>query len=126
MYEWVAPLVMNPAILRQNNGYPFKTSLRHTWYVALNNEAVAGFMPVKRTGENYNIDNYYVKGDDAATMGDLLDRIVEEVETSFSLTALVHKRHVECFRQHGFSTIKDWKNYEKMEYNLPDNNDTAT
>jgi hypothetical protein len=30
LYELVAPLVMNPAILRQNNNYPFKTS-RFVW-----------------------------------------------------------------------------------------------
>lgn len=35
LYEWVAPLVMNPAILRQNNNYPFKTSHRHVWYLAV-------------------------------------------------------------------------------------------
>ena len=31
LYELVAPLVMNPAILRQNNNYPFKTSRSHVW-----------------------------------------------------------------------------------------------
>ena len=28
LYEFVCPLVMNPAILRQNNNYPFKTGPR--------------------------------------------------------------------------------------------------
>ena len=27
LYRAVAPLVMNPAVLRQNNNYPFKTSV---------------------------------------------------------------------------------------------------
>ena len=26
LYELVAPVVMNPAVLRQNNNYPFKTT----------------------------------------------------------------------------------------------------
>mgnify|MGYP007079103828 FL=1 len=40
LYELVAPLVMNPAILRQNNNYPFKTSRSHVWYIAFHETAV--------------------------------------------------------------------------------------
>jgi uncharacterized membrane protein len=39
LYELVAPLVMNPAILRQNNNYPFKTSRSHVWYIAFHETA---------------------------------------------------------------------------------------
>ena len=42
LYELVAPLVMNPAILRQNNNYPFKTSRSHVWYIAFHETAVVG------------------------------------------------------------------------------------
>lgn len=35
LYDVLAPLVMNPAVLRQNNNYPFKTTPRHVWFVAL-------------------------------------------------------------------------------------------
>ena len=34
MYELVAPLIMNPAIIRQNNNYPFKTTDHYLWYIA--------------------------------------------------------------------------------------------
>ena len=34
LYPLVGPLVMNPAILRQNNNYPFKTSNRYLWSVS--------------------------------------------------------------------------------------------
>lgn len=33
LYKLVAPLVMSPGILRQNNNYPFKTSIHHIWFV---------------------------------------------------------------------------------------------
>ena len=37
LYPLVGPLVMNPAILRQNNNYPFKTlSLIHIWLESRN------------------------------------------------------------------------------------------
>ena len=29
LFDLVAPLVMNPAVLRQNNNYPFKTTRNH-------------------------------------------------------------------------------------------------
>jgi len=29
LYRLVAPLVMKPCILRENNNYPFKTSMHH-------------------------------------------------------------------------------------------------
>lgn len=34
LFDLVAPLVMNPAVLRQNNNYPFKTTRNHVWYIA--------------------------------------------------------------------------------------------
>ena len=47
LYELVAPVVMNPAVLRQNNNYPFKTTFRYVWHVAVEDGAVMGFMPLK-------------------------------------------------------------------------------
>lgn len=47
LYQLVAPLVMNPAILRQNNNYPFKTSAHYVWFVALEGERILGFVPIE-------------------------------------------------------------------------------
>ena len=35
LYKLVAPLVMNAAILRQNNNYPYTTSSLNEWHVVL-------------------------------------------------------------------------------------------
>lgn len=35
LYERVGPLVMNPAVLRQNNNYPYKTSKNFVWFLLL-------------------------------------------------------------------------------------------
>lgn len=118
LYELVAPLVMNPAILRQNNNYPFKTTHRHRWFIALDgNGTVAGFMPVKDTGERPCIDNYYIRGDEEAVIDRLLGAIKEDPAYNGTLTAVVHKRHVAVFAKNGFSTFLEWKNYNKMDYN---------
>lgn len=118
LYELVAPLVMSPAVIRQNNNYPFKTSFRHTWYVAVEDDTVVGFMPLKAVASGLYIDNYYIQGDDENIIGLLLDNIVKDNDVG--LTALVHKRHVEAFGRNHFRVRSEWKNYDKMFYDLND------
>lgn len=120
LYELVAPLVMNPAILRQNNNYPFKTSARHEWALAIENGEVVGFMPVKLKNEGGDIDNYYISGDRSDIIDALLGQVLANGRLSVDLTALVHKRHVADFARNGFSTVKEWKNYDKMQYDSTD------
>ena len=103
LFELVAPLVMNPAVLRQNNNYPFKTTRKYVWYVAEDGGRVLGFMPVKMAETNYRVDNYYISGDDSSGMERLLD-------------AIVHERHVEGFSRKNFISCVEWKRYVKMRY----------
>ena len=56
LYELVARLVMSPAVLRQNNNYPFKTTPQYTWHIALDGNTVVGFIPVKSTDTGPYID----------------------------------------------------------------------
>ena len=35
LYQLVAPLVMNPVVLKQNYNYPFRTSENFIWFVAV-------------------------------------------------------------------------------------------
>ena len=127
LYELVAPLVMDPLILKQNNNYPFKTSSRHIWYIAFEGDDIIGFMPVKSSSSSLCIDNYYIKDDREDTISAILYRIEEDTAPSSLLTALVHKRHVAAFTKNCFRTWIEWKNYEKMDYNplLKKNGKTA-
>ncbi len=110
LYELVAPLVRKPAILRQNNNSPFKTSLRYRWFIALDNDgSVAGFFPVRSTTGRPYIDNYYIRGDREDTIERLLDVAKVEPEYERTLTALVHKRHVAAFEKNGLTTFLEWK-----------------
>ena len=102
LYPLVGPLVMSPAILRQNNYCPFKTSNR--------------FIPLKKNEKSYHIDNYYIQGDRTETIDALLHRVIDDLGTDSLLTALVHKRHTEPFRQNHFRTDKQLTLYDKMEY----------
>jgi hypothetical protein len=116
LYELVAPLVMNPAVIRQNNNYPFKTSGKYVWYLAMDNKEVVGFVPLKPMNNGYCIDNYYFKGDDKDTVDFLLKNIIEDLCSLYTLTAVVHKRHAKDFIENGFITFLELKNYYKMEY----------
>lgn len=119
LYELVAPLVMNPAIIRQNNNYPYKTTRSHIWYLASEREQIVGFMPVKTGITGALVDNYWLSGDNAQIADELLTHAVGDFGGAGLLTALVHKRHIEVFEKHGFVTTKIWSKYDKMQYNPP-------
>ena len=116
LFDLVAPLVMNPAVLRQNNNYPFKTTRNHVWYIAMDEQRVLGFMPVKMTLTNNCIDNYYISGDNSSVIEVLLDRIIHDFSSDGSLVAVVHERHVEDFSMKNFIPCAEWKKYVKMRY----------
>ena len=109
LFDLVAPLVMNPAVLRQNNNYPFKTTRNHVWYIAMDEQRVLGFMPVKMTLTNNCIDNYYISGDNSSVIEVLLDRIIHDFSSDGSLVAVVHERHVEDFSMKNFIPCVEWK-----------------
>ena len=116
LFELVAPLVMNPAVLRQNNNYPFKTTRKYVWYVAEDGGRVLGFMPVKMAETNYRVDNYYISGDDSSVMERLLDGVIRDFSFGLPLVAIVHERHVEGFSRKNFISCVEWKRYVKMCY----------
>ena len=116
LYELVAPLAMNPAVIRQNNNYPFKTTAKYIWHVAIDSEEVVGFIPLKPLNDGYCIDNYYIKGDDKEVIDYLLESVIKDIADTCQLTALANKRHVNDFLAHNFKTFLELKNYNKMEY----------
>ena len=59
LYELIAPLVLNPAVLRQNNNYPFKTGPKYTWYIAIEKEQILGFIPIKQTSVSSPNDPHF-------------------------------------------------------------------
>ena len=116
LYELVAPLVMDAAVIRWNNGYPFKTSDEYTWYVARRGRKVCGFMPVRRDRARSLIDNYYACDDDSQVLAALLAAAVEGSDGEARLDAMAQKRHAGVFAEGGFETVASLKNYDKMTY----------
>lgn len=115
LYQLVAPLVMNPVILKQNYNYPFRTSDHFEWFVAQNDEEqIPGFMPVERKQSKYVINNYYVANHDK----DLLSLLIGQAVSAFStqtMIAIAFRDDEEIFHNFGFITEKRWTLYIKMK-----------
>ncbi len=112
LYALVAPLVMNPAVIRQNNNYPYKTSAKFIWHLMAEKEKVAGFIPLKPTTNGYCIDNYYYKLDTPEVFEQLLDDVLEAGYDE--LTATAHKRDVDAFTKRGFTVLSQLSKYTKL------------
>lgn len=116
LYQLVAPLVMKPSVLRQNNNYPFKTSAHHVWFVALEGDEVAGFVPVEVKGQSVVINNYHITGEDQEILASMLQEVVRNFAGECKLQSITHTRHMSVFQESGFYVTRTWKLYVKMEY----------
>lgn len=112
LYALVAPLVMNPAVIRQNNNYPYKTSSKYMWHLMVEKDEVIGFIPLKPTLNGYCIDNYYYKLDTPEIFEKLLDDVLEAGHEE--LTATAHKCDVKAFTKRGFTLLTELSKYSKL------------
>ena len=115
LYELVAPLVMNPEILKQNYNYPFRTSEDFVWFVAVDKKKVIGFIPVEEKKKEYVINNYYIESNNEDTLKLLLEKVISETNTSKELTSGTFMEHSSLFKDLGFSEEKIWTRYVKMK-----------
>lgn len=114
LYRLVAPLVMDPAVLKQNYNFPFRTSERFVWLVALaEDEEVLGFLPVECKRTECVINNYYVKGKDAEVLSVLAARAAQAFPDRV-LAAVAFREDVDTFRALGFTAEKEWTRYVRM------------
>ena len=99
LYQLLAPLVMDPDVIRANNNYPFKTSEDFVWYIAIDNRDVIGFIPVEqKSGKKAVINNYYVAAVD---------------EKRKEILSLIQDQ--ETFEKFEFASMdKKWTRYVKM------------
>lgn len=114
LYKLVAPLVMDPKVLRQNNNFPFRTSERFEWYIAMEGNKVMGFVPVEDKAGSHSINNYYIKGKSSETLRSLLKEVIAAWNDSKPLSAQVFMYDKAVFEELGFHTEIVWTRYLKM------------
>ena len=114
LYQLVAPLVMNPKVLKQNNNYPFRTSENFKWFVAVEGKKVVGFLPLEHKKSEAIINNYYVKEKNTEVLIALLEKAIDSMEKDKLLTSVTLIEHQDLFLESGFSVEKLWRRYVKM------------
>lgn len=114
LYELVAPLVMNPEVLKQNKNYPFKTSKKHLWFVALEDNITIGFLPIEIRDRQAIINNYYTKDESQEILSSLIKKAVEALEEDYFIVSVTQSQHIETFLKQGFTIEREWKNYVRM------------
>ena len=107
---------MSPGILRQNNNYPFKTSIHHIWFVSVEGNTVLGFIPVEIKTHNVIINNYYISGDEPHLLAQMLTQVIDTFKDEYPIYSVTHTRHASVFQKKGFSIVKKWKLYVKMKW----------
>lgn len=115
LYELVAPLVMNPEVLKQNYNYPFRTSENFVWFIAVDKNKVIGFMPVEHKELECIINNYFIKDDNTNTLQTLLTNVISAIDGDKILTSVTFIKHCSIFKELGFSEDKVWTRYVKMK-----------
>jgi len=116
LYSCIAPLVMNPEIIKYNHNYPFKTSESFVWFVASSEEQVVGFFPVEVRKKSAVINNYYVSNNDEDVFLSLLEAVINEfMGAEKVLEAVVQKLHESFFLAQGFEIERTWSLYLKMK-----------
>lgn len=114
LYKLVAPLVMDPEILKMNNNYPFKTADNFVWFVAVSGKKVVGFIPVEQRESTAIINNYYAGKEQGEALTLLIANVISVFAGEKTLVAVVQTEHQEAFEKQGFAVEKAWKRYVKM------------
>ena len=113
-------MVMDPEVIRANNNYPFKTGDEYTWYIAIEEREVIGFIPVERKSQKRAIINNYYVNAEGERRAELLSLLLPAVITDFgpenwridSVTLIQDK---ETFEKFEFVSLdKKWTRYVKM------------
>lgn len=114
LYRLVAPLVMNPVVLKQNYNFPFRTSDCFEWILAMDDEMqVLGFIPIECKRKEFVINNYYIKGRQADVLAELLSYVIATFNDK-PLIAIAFKEDMEIFHRFEFVNEKLWTRYIRM------------
>lgn len=114
LYELVGPLVMNPEVLKTNRNYPFKTSQKHLWFIAMEEDQVVGFLPVELKSREAIINNYYTSQDDLDILNLMIQSAIILLKKEYVLVSVTQNQHIKTFAKNKFIVEREWKNYVKM------------
>jgi hypothetical protein len=121
LYDLVAPLVLNPAVIRQNGGVAFKTSPKHVWLVSvLDNGRCAGFLPIQINNRVGKINNYYIKDRDEQLLSSLLGQVIEfaKQQNLKAIDIIAQIEDYKAVQQQGFAVETQFVRYTRFRKRL--------
>ncbi|MDR1526246.1 MAG: hypothetical protein LBS46_01075 [Dysgonamonadaceae bacterium] len=121
LYDLIAPLVLNPIVIRQNGGVAFKTTRKHIWVVVISDdEKCTGFLPVQINNHIGKINNYYIKDRDGELLSSLLKRTLEyaKKQNMKAIDIITQIQDYETVQKHGFETETQFVNYTRFRKRL--------
>jgi hypothetical protein len=110
LYELIAPFVMNPEVIRQNGGYPFKNTEDHLWYISVKGKNMAtGFISIV----NGRFCNDFT-WQDKDLLRILIERAFMDIKKGTFVTFVADNSDRLFLEEMGFFVQKEWKKYFKM------------
>ncbi|MDR2130541.1 MAG: hypothetical protein LBP56_05160 [Odoribacteraceae bacterium] len=116
LYDLVAPLVMNPKVLRQNENVAFKTTEKHVWIVALDKNECVGFLPVQQKKLFGEVNNYYIRGREKAIFSRLLEQAERQVKEAGydSIVVIAQKADYEVMTNSKYNVERAFVKYTRF------------
>ncbi|MDR2765754.1 MAG: hypothetical protein LBB90_12075 [Tannerella sp.] len=118
LYDLVAPLVLNPSVIRQNNGVAFKTATNHIWIVAVSDDgACIGFLPVQKKGNTGEINNYHIQNRDEKLLKLLMRQVIKLAKKQkFEAIDIIAQKHdYKTVLKFGFISEKEFVKYTRFK-----------
>jgi hypothetical protein len=116
LFDLVAPLVLNPSVIRQNGGVAFKTTPQHRWIVSIAEDGTCdGFLPMQLKSNGYLINNYYVKDRDEKVLSVLLKETLDYArnQKAETLDIIAQIEDYSVVEKYGFKPEKIYINYTR-------------
>ncbi|MDR1882958.1 MAG: hypothetical protein LBR26_09310 [Prevotella sp.] len=109
LYSLIGPLVMDPEVIGMNDGYPFKNTSDHVWYIAIKGKnKVAGFISVV----NNKLCNDFT-WQDYELLEDLIQNVLSDMKDGI-VSFIAEQGDIPLLEKLGFAEEKRYVKYVKM------------
>ena len=102
LYSLIAPIALNPAAIRQNDGVAFKTTEKHTYIVAIEKNRCVGFLPLFPKNGYIEINNYYALNRDEKIRQAMIVAAEEYIEKGTRMAIITQKADYQTIEKCGF------------------------
>lgn len=123
VYKFVGPFAMNKSVVAEFEGYPLLNNDRMTWFIIIENDQVLGFAAIDLQGDIAEFTNAYIIPEkrDKGLYQELYNERMNFCKTTGiikKVKAICSNDSIEFYRQHGFTVVKSYVKWHKIEKTL--------